>query len=195
MSLHSVLVFVHVMSAMILSGSALISLFSLLALRRAERTEQARSILELVALSELFAGIALILTPTVGLIMTINTWGWQYGWINVALGSMILLLLPMGAVTGIRRRALAKLLKEMPDELLPKSVKQRIHDPVLGTAIYMMISLLFGIVFLMTTKPALEGSLSAIVASLILAVVSSFPLWRRRIKEEPSEGNTLTDKA
>lgn len=178
MSLHSLLVFVHVISAIALSAGTLISLFSLLAIRRAERVEQVRSILGLVALSEPVSGIALVLTPTAGLIMTVTSWGWQNGWINVALGSMMLLLLPVGAITGIRRRAIANLVNEMSDGPLPASVQQRIHDPLLGTAVYLMVALLLGIVFLMTIKPTLDGSLIAIAVSVLLGVASSFPLWR-----------------
>jgi len=183
MSLHSLLVFVHVISAMALATGTLLSLFSLFALRRAKRIDQVRSILGLVALSEPVSGIALILTPLAGLMMTINTWGWQHGWINVALGSFVLLL-PVGAITGLRRRAIANLVNEMSDGPLPALVEQRIHDPLLGTAVYLMVALLLGIVFLMTIKPALDGSLTAIVVSVILGGIFSLPLWRARAREE-----------
>jgi uncharacterized membrane protein len=189
MNLHMFLVFVHVISAIALSTGTLLSLFSLLALRRAERVEQVRSILELVALTEPVSGIALFLTPAAGLIMTVNTWGWQNGWINVALGSFVLLL-PVGAITGIRRRAIANLVNQMSDGPLPTSVEQRIHDPLLGTAVYLMVALLLGIVFLMTTKLALEGSLIAIAASVVLGAAASLPLWRGRASEEPDRATS-----
>jgi uncharacterized membrane protein len=182
MSLHSFLVFVHVISAMALATGTLLSLFSLLALRRAKRIDQVRSILGLVALSEPVSGIALVLTPLAGLMMTINTWGWQHGWINVALGSFVLLL-PVGAITGLRRRAIANLVNEMSDGPLPALVEQRIHDPLLGMAVYLMVALL-GIVFLMTIKPALDGSLTAIMGAVILGGIFSLPLWRARAREE-----------
>src|SRR6266545_2741597 len=161
MSLYAVLVFVHVTSAITLSAGNLISLFGLLALRRSQRVEQVRAILGLLALSEPVSAIALVLTLVAGLTMTVSTWGWHNGWINVALGSFVLLL-SMGVITGTRRGAIAKLVKEMGDGPLPESVEQRIHDPLLGTAVYLLVALLVGIVFLMTTKPALEGSLIAI---------------------------------
>src|SRR4029453_11702309 len=114
--------------------------------------------------------------------MTITTWGWHNGWITVALGSFVLLL-PVGAITGTRRGAIAKLVKEMPDGPLPKLVEQRIHDPLLGAAVYMLVALLVGIIFLMTTKPALDGSLIAIVVSVLLGAAASLPLWLGRIGE------------
>jgi hypothetical protein len=183
MSLYTLLVFVHVISAIGLSAGTLISLFGLLALRRAQRVEQVRSILGLLALSEPVAAIALVLTPAAGLIMTATSWGWQNGWINVALGSFVLLL-PVGAITGRRRGAIARLVKEMPDGPLPQSVQQGIHDPLLGTAVYLLVALLVGIVFLMTNKPALDGALIAIVVSVVFGVAASLPLWRAQPGKE-----------
>jgi hypothetical protein len=143
----------------------------------AQRVEQVRAILGLLALSEPVSAIALVLTPAAGLIMTITSWGWRNGWINVALGSFALLL-SMGVITGTCRGAIARLVKEMPDGLLPQSVEQRIHDPLLGTAVYLMVALLVAIVFLMTTKPALDGALIAIVVPVVLGAAASLPLWR-----------------
>ena len=193
MSLYTILVFVHVTSAIGLSAGNLISLFGLFAMRRALRVEQVRAILGLLTLSEPVSAIALVLTPAAGVTMTITTWGWRNGWITVALGSFVLLL-SMGVITGLRRGAIAKLVNEMPDGPLPASVEQRIHDPLLGTAVYMLVALLLGIVFLMTTKPALDGALIAIAVSVVLGAAASLPLWRGRIGEEAGSGDKLTDE-
>jgi uncharacterized membrane protein len=179
MSLHTLLVFVHVTSAITLSAGNLLSLFGLLALRRAQRVEQVRAILGLLTQSEPVSAIALVLTPVAGLALTVTSWGWHNGWITVALGSFVLLL-SMGVITGTRRGAIARLVREMSDGPLPASVEQRIHDPLLGTAVYMIVALLVGIIFLMTTKPALDGSLIAIVVSVLLGAAASLRLWRAR---------------
>ena len=190
MSFYPILVFVHVTSAITLSAGNLLSLFGLFALRRAQRVEQVRAILGLLALSEPVSAIALVLTPAAGIAMTVMSWGWRNGWITVALGSYVLLL-SMGVITGLRRGAIARLVKEMPDGPLPESVEQRIHDPLLGTAVYMIVALLLGIVFLMTTKPVLEGALIAIVVSVVLGAAASLPLWRGRTGEEAGSGDTV----
>jgi hypothetical protein len=72
----------------------------------------------------------------------------------------------------------------MPDGPLPELVEQRIRDPLLGTAVYVMVALLVGIVFLMTTKPPLDGALITIVVSVVLGAAASLPLWRARTGEE-----------
>lgn len=188
MTFHSIFVFVHVVSAIVLAGGTFISLFGLIALRRAQRVEEARSILGLLRLSEPLSALSLVLTPVAGLVLIINVWGWQNAWINVALGSMICLLLPVGAITGTRRYTIGKLVTKLPDGMLPDVVQQRLHDPVLGTAGYLMVTLVIGIEFLMTIKPALEGSLLAIAVFFMLGVTASLPMWRRRMdkgRQEP----------
>lgn len=187
MTYHTILVFVHVVSAIILAGGTFISLFGLIALRRAQRAEEVRSVLGLLKLSEPLSALTLVVTPVAGLIMTINVWGWQNGWINVALGSMAFLLLPVGAITGTRRYAIAKLITKLPDGALPEAVEQRLHDPLLGTAGYLMVALIIGIEFLMTIRPALEGSLFAIAVSFAIGVAASLPMWRGKIDKGTQE--------
>jgi uncharacterized membrane protein len=191
MNWYSLLVFIHVVSAIILSAGTLLSLFGQIALRRAERVEQARSILGLLAISEPVVGIAIVLTPVVGIIMTVNTWGWQTGWINVALGSMLFLLFPVGAFTGIRRGKIAKAVEHMPDGPLPASIHQQIHAPLHGTTGNLMVTLVLGMEFLMTTKPALNGSLITIAASVLLGVAVSLPLWHGEAVQKHGHDNNL----
>jgi MFS family permease len=186
MSLNRILIFVHVISAMGLAAGTLMTLLSLLALRRTQQVEQVRAILGLLALSEPVAALSLVLTPLVGIIMTMTAWSWEIAWINVALGSFVLLL-PVGAFTGVRRHTLATIVKSLPDGPLPEAVQQRIHDPLTATAVFVMVALLFGIVFLMTTKPALSSSLTAIGVSAALGIVVSLPLWRKKITQQPIE--------
>ena len=83
-----------------------------------------------------------------------------------------------GAIMGTRRSAIAKLISESPDGPLPTAVVERIHDPLFGMSAYMMLAFLLGIVFLMTAKPALDGSIIAIVVAAALGAVASLPLWR-----------------
>jgi uncharacterized membrane protein len=177
MSLDTILVYIHVIGAIGYFAGTIMSVFGLLALRRAERVEETRSILGLIALSDPVAAISLLITIAVGLYMTITRWGWQNAWINVSLGSLVLLM-PVATVVGTRRRAIAKLAKEMPDGPLPESLEQHIYDPLLGTALVVQLALLLGITFLMIAEPALNGSMIVIALAVALGLVLSLPIWR-----------------
>jgi hypothetical protein len=178
MNLSVFLLLVHIFGAIGYSAGTLMSLFGLLALRRVERVEQARSILKLMDLPGPVSGISLLLVVATGLYMTITLWGWQTGWIDVALGSLVVLLLPTGAVMGTHRQAIARLANEMPDGPLPESLKQHIYDPFLGTSTVLLNALLLGIIFLMVVKPDLVTSMIVIGVSVGLGLVFSLPIWR-----------------
>ncbi len=182
MSLYTIALFLHVAGALGFGAGAFMSLFGLWALRRAQRVEQVRSILGQFSLAGPILGIGMLVNIVAGLYMTADTWGWQTAWIIVAIVSLVLYI-AVGAVMGIRRNAIAKLVGELPDGSLPETVAQRIHDPLFGASVYMMLALLLGIVFLMTAKPALDGSIVAIVVAAALGAVASLPLLRGRTGE------------
>ncbi len=178
MSLNAILLFVHVLGAMGYAAATLISLFGLLGLRRVLRVEQARPLLGMLELTGPLSGISLFLIIVAGLYLAFAVWGWRVGWTPVALGTVILLMLPIGAVMGIRRHAIAVNANELPDGPLPDSLKQRIHDPLLNSSVVMLNALLLGIILLMTIKPAFVDSLIVMGGVIILGLAFSLPLWR-----------------
>ncbi len=178
MSIYTIVLFVHVSGAIGYFIGTGIWLFGLAGLRRAQRVEQVRSLTNLVGMTGPLFGISLLFILAAGLYMAITAWSLQTGWIAVALISLVLMA-PFGtAIIEPRRRALSRLAKEAPDGSLPESLKQRIHDPVLGTALQTLATLLFGIVFLMTTKPSLSGSLIVMAVALVLGLVSGLFIFR-----------------
>jgi hypothetical protein len=91
--------------------------------------------------------------------MTVTTWGVTTGWIDVALGSLVLVAPISPGFVEPQIRAIAALARELPDGPLPAALSERIHRPLLGMALYTLVPLLFGIVFLMAVKPSLSMSL------------------------------------
>lgn len=179
MSIYTVVLFLHVSGAIGYFISMSIWLFGLSIMRRAQHVEQVRTIGNLIALSGPISGISLLLILVTGLYLAASAWGFRTGWIDVALISLILMA-PLGAaLIEPRRRALDRLAKEAPDGPIPETLEQRTHDPVLGIAIQTVITLLLGIVFLMTTKPALIGSIIVMAVALVLGLVSGLLLYAR----------------
>jgi hypothetical protein len=69
--------------------------------------------------------------------------------------------------------------KEAPNGPLPEPLYARIHDPVLSAGLNGTAATVLGIVFLMTTKPALVDSIAVIAVALVLGIASALPLRRR----------------
>ena len=172
MSIYNIVLFLHVSGAIGYFVGMGTWLFGFAALRRAQRVEQVRALTNLTGrLGPLF-GISVLLILVTGLYMAITAWGFQTGWIPVALVSLILIA-PLGtAIIEPRRRTIARLAQEAPDGPLPQELEQRIHDPILGTALQTVTILLLGIVFLMTAKPELIGSLIVMAVALVLGLAS-----------------------
>jgi Ca2+/Na+ antiporter len=187
MNSYTLALFVHVSGAIGYFIAMGVWLFGLAALRRARRVEQARALSDLVGrLGPLF-GISVLLILASGLFMAFTTWGFQTGWIDVALVSLVLIA-PIGtALIEPRRRAIAQLAQEAPDGPLPQALAQQIHDPILVTAVQTVTALLLGLVFLMTTKPSLLVALLVMAIALALGLVSG-ALVTRRARDTAQDG-------
>lgn len=172
MSIYTVVLFLHVSGAIGYFIGIGAWLFGLAGLRRAQRVEQVRSLTNLIGMTGPLFAISILFILAAGLYMAITAWSLQTGWIAVALISLVLMA-PFGtAIIEPRRRAISRLANEAQDGPLPETLKQRIHDPVLGTAVQTLATLLFGIVFLMTTKPSLPVALVVIAVALALGLAS-----------------------
>lgn len=170
MTIYTIALFLHVSGAIGYFIGMGIWLFGLSALRRTQRVEQVRALIRLVERSGPLFGISVLFILATGLYMTITAWGFQTGWIDVALISLILIA-PLGTVfIEPRRRTIDRLAKEAPDGSLPRSLEQSTRDPVLLTAVETVSTLLLGIVFLMTNKPSLIGSLIVMAIALALGL-------------------------
>ena len=55
-------------------------------------------------------------------------------------------------------------------------------DPLLASGLCVYIASLLGIVYLMTTKPALVQSFEAMIVAVAIGALVSAPLWRLRSK-------------
>jgi len=177
MTTYTIVLFLHISGAIGYFVAMGTWLFSLSALRRAQRVEQVRALTQLIRRSGPLFGISVLLLVT-GLYMTITAWGFQVGWTLVALISLILIA-PLGsAFIEPRRRAIDRLAQEAPDGPLPRSLERSTHDPILLTAVQTVTILLLGIVFLMTNKPSLAGSLVVMAIALVLGLASGLLVSR-----------------
>jgi hypothetical protein len=177
MSAYALALFVHVIGSGGMFTGFGAWFLGLMALRRAERVEQVRTITTLLAVAHsVGAGsVALVIIP--GLYMALTQWSLQTSWIAVSIVG-VLLAAPIGSTLVERRvKALAAVARETPDGALPSELAARVHDPALGTAMHTAALLVVGIVFLMTVKPPLLTSIITIVSAVALALLSSLPFW------------------
>src|SRR5215831_722540 len=181
MSIYTIVLFVHVIGAIGYFLGIGTWLFILVGLRRAQHVEQVRALIHLNDLSGPFgAGSAVVLLAS-GLYLALSAWSGLSGWILVALISLILIVPTTAVLIAPRRSALvAQLERSAPDGASSLAFSQHLHDPVLLETLQTVAALLLGIVFLMTTKPELVGSLIVMAVALVLGLISSMLVSRMR---------------
>ena len=191
MSIYTIVLFLHVSGAIGYFAGIGIWLFGLVTLRQVQRVEQVRALTNLLGITGPLFGISVLLILAAGLYMALTAWSLQTSWIAVGLISLIIMA-PLGtALIEPRRRAIDRLAREAPDGPLPESLERRIHDPILLTTLQTLATLLLGIVFLMTTKPSLPGSLIVIAVALVLGLASGLLISRpARTQMQPVDVGT-----
>ena len=173
MSIYTIVLFVRVSGAIGYFVGMGIWLFGLSAMRRAQHVEQLRTLAHLVGLTGPLFGISVLVLLAAGVYMALTAWSLLTGWILVGLVSLVLLA-PLGtALLEPRRRTIERQAREATDGSLPEALERSVHDPVLLTAVQTLTILLLGVVFLMTTKPSLGGSLIVMGVALLLGLASS----------------------
>jgi hypothetical protein len=189
MSLYALLLFVHVSGAICLFIGIGIWLFGITVIARAGRVEQVRAVADLMLMVRNIVPVGALLVIVAGVTMTWTAWGFRTGWIAVALGSLVIIG-PIGTwVIDPKVRAIATLAHTLPDGPLPIILAERTYNRVLYLALHTMTAMLFGIVFLMTTKPTLTSAIGAMLVSTFLGLVSGILLRRTQPREEDAATN------
>lgn len=189
MNLYTLALFVHVAGAIGIFGGLSAFMFGIVALRRAQRVEDVRVLARLIIASGNIAVACIVVLGIAGFYMALTAWGIRATWIIVATVSF-LLLAPWGMlVIDPRVRAIAKLARETPDGSLPEGLAKRTRDAVLGFSVSVYIAYLFGIVFLMTNKPATGAAVVAMFVALAIGVLVSLPFWRAPAHERTTRND------
>ncbi len=176
MSLYSIALFLHIVGALGLFAALGLEWTSLRQLRRATTVEQARAWFDVLGLVRRIGPAALAAILLSGFYLMATEWGWT-AWIGVALVGMGVLA-ALGALNGVPLAALGRELTTHQGTLAVP-VRQRLQNPRFVASIQTRVALVLGIVFLMTVKPDLGGSLLTIGLAVVLGLVASVPAWRR----------------
>ncbi len=176
MSLYSLVLFAHIVGALGLFVALGIEWTALLRLRGAATVEQAREWLGLFALVRRLGPASLVVVLLAGMYLAGTTWGFT-PWIGAAL-VVLPLLAVLGAGSGWRLAGLGRSLAAEQGTLSAR-LRQRLRDPLPWTSVHLRAALLLGVVFLMVTKPSLQGVLFTLLLAAGLGLAFALPAWNR----------------
>jgi hypothetical protein len=176
MTLYSIILFLHLASALGLFASLSFEFLSLFHLRQASDLPEIRRWIDPVPGLPVAAMASILVVFISGIFLTLRMSAFDAAWPKVTIAAL-LLIAPLGAVTGKRMRGIRRSSTEastMKPELL-----RRLQDPFLKISLGIRIAVFFGIVLLMAAKPELWQSIGIVVCSVVLGLLWSLVAWRR----------------
>jgi hypothetical protein len=190
-SIYSIALFLHILGALGLFVTLCLEWASLSYLRRAATVEQARDWLSMFNAQRRIYPLSWLAILIPGFYMVATAWRGT-AWVPVALGAVVLLI-----VIGVafNRRRMAPIGQSVAAESGPISaaLRQRLDDPTQWASLWIRTAITLGIVFLMSVKPDLLGSLLTIGVAIVLGLAFSLPvLGRSRQKGQAKQvGDSL----
>lgn len=175
---YSIVLFVHVMAALVLASSMSIEIVGLSRMRRASAASEAQIWVNLAPRLAGLGGICALVLLLSGGHLTSQMTGWGFGWPKVALGAMFLIA-PFASITSKRMR---RLRQELLDPANATGALDRVKDPFLKLSLSVRSWIFVGIIALMTTKPGLSLSLLIIAISAAVGVLRGLVGNRRQAR-------------
>ena len=192
--LYHIALFVHISGAVLFFIGLGLEWLGLNRLRQAERVEQVREVSALLhVLGRLFP-LSVVLLLGGGLYMALTVWGFTFAWLDAALATIVVLPILGPRVHGRRLALISQMASTEPDGPLSASLRARTIDPVLVFWGRLIAFLGWWIVFLMTFKPDLSGTLAALGVALALGVFFALLAQRTLRKQSPIPATTVTNQ-
>lgn len=192
MSVYPIVVYLHIVGVLALAGALALEWAGIVGLRRAASRGQAREWTRLLVWLRPVGGPAMLIILVTGIYMMVTRWGHQ-GWIAMGLLGLVLMGALGGALSGRRSGAIVRIVRAVAaeDESIPADLGQRFHDPVLILSLWLRTALALGIVYIMSVKPGMAGSLAALGVALVIGVAAALPVWMRGRQPVPVEATSL----
>jgi hypothetical protein len=184
MTLFSLVLFAHVVAVLVMFAALSFEVLSLFHLRRAATLTEARLWIGPVPGLPLVAMGSLLVVFFSGVYLTVRMAAFDLAWPKAAVAAL-LLIAPLGAMTGRRMRAIRRTCttaKAITSELLGQ-----LRRPFLKFSLAIRVAVFLGIVLLMAAKPELWESIEIVGASVVLGLLSPLVAARRsRLLTPPS---------
>lgn len=184
MTLYTLALFLHICGALTLGAINALLLIGLMGVRRASNVEETRLWSGLAERTGRVIPLTALLLVVPGVYLVFAAWGWTTPWIDTALGAVVVLGLLARGILETRLAALHAEALRAAIGSIPAALHERRTDRTLWIACWLFTILFLGVVFLMTNKPDLTGSLITIAVALVAG--AALPIFGR----QPAAGST-----
>jgi len=177
--IYSLVKYLHLLSVVTAMSAATLIHWNHVRVKKAERVPQAMEALgviqKLAPKMPLFA-LALFLT---GAYLVQNRWGWKQAWVQVGIAGLASILVMGVAVLKPRLGGIARHIAQAGDVPFTGDLRKPLRDPVMWFAGHFQLIMIATVMYLMTMKPGLTGSLLSIGVAVVLAAASAVPMMEK----------------
>lgn len=176
MDAYSVVLTIHLLALVLAAMASAVAFYAALRLRRVTTVPEAAEWGRLVASVVPAFPIATLTLFGSGAYMTQAEWTWGTPWIDAGLAGIGLIVICGSGIEATRGR-------QLKHELVSAGMSTRavrlLRDPYAWSAKMTTLTLMVGVVFVMTTKPDSLASAATIGAAVVAGVLSAIPFWLR----------------
>ncbi|GAC1306838.1 MAG: hypothetical protein NVSMB27_45050 [Ktedonobacteraceae bacterium] len=175
---YTIALFLHVLGAIGLFVAMSLYLVSVVHVRQAQTVEQVRDWISLAAKAGPGIGGSSLILLAPAIYMVLTVWGFGTPWVLASLIVFVLQWVLGSAIGGRHAATVLQAAKAAPLGPVPPALREQISSPALWLGEVIRIALLVGVVFLMTNKPGLAGTLIALGGALVLGLICALLLGR-----------------
>ena len=169
--LYNIVLFVHILGAIIMFLAVGITLLAMISMLHSTNTENVRNWSALAVKLDGLLPFSVILILVPGLYLVLSTWGWGNAWVDLSLTTLIIMTF-MGPIINLRRlKAIANTVKAETNAVPSAELLEKVRDRVLWNSVSIMTMLALAIVFLMTVKVAMIGSIVTVVVAIVFGFI------------------------
>lgn len=176
MTLYSLVLFAHIVAVLVLFTALSFEALTLSHVRRASTLAETRRWIDPIPRFPVTIVGSVLVVFSSGAYMAMRMEAGALAWPRVAVMAM-LLILPLGAVTARRMRAIHHICAS--GTVSQSELVGRLQDPFLTISLGIRISVVLGIVLLMTAKPELWEALAIVGASALIGLATAALVPRR----------------
>jgi hypothetical protein len=196
MDAYSVVLFIHLLGLLIAAMAASVAFYAALQLRQAATPSEAARWGRLIRSVVPAFPVATLTLLGSGAYMTQGHWSWRTPWIDAGIAGLALIAACGSGIEAGRGRALER---ELGTAGMSARARRLLRDPYAWSAKVTTLTLMLGVMFVMSTKPGGLGSAVTIVVAVVVGPLAAVPFWsssnrsRSRTSELAAAGSGPAD--
>lgn len=174
MDTYSIALFIHLLALLAAAMAASVAFYAAVQLRAVTAPPQAAHWGRLIATMVPVFPVATLTLLGSGAYMTQTQWNWHTPWIDAGIAGLTLITLCGSGIEANRGRALKRELQTMG---MSSRARRLLHDPYAWSAKTTSLTLMIGVMFVMSTKPGGLGSTLTITIAVLAGPLVALPFW------------------